>query len=355
MSDKNSIIDETEKTNVINISNSNSKNSRNNRNRRNKKRFPLALKILLIVFVIITFGIGVSLGAVYRTLNKLDKVDISKEDLGVISEEELKQYDNYKDIINIALLGIDSENGAGRSDSIMIATIDPIHDKLKITSIMRDSYVNIDGHGKDKINHAYAYGKAPLSIKTINENFGLNIENFVAADFSSMPIIIDMLGGLELNITKEEVQYINFYIDEINRLDNTNSPNITTAGVQHVDGVQALAYTRIRYTSGGDYERTQRQRTVLTALFNKVLNTPANEYLSLINKVLPLVKTSLSANDILSLGTKVVTMGGGTLEQERFPRDGYNEGKTINGTYYLTFDEAATKQQIMDYIFDDKK
>lgn len=323
--------------------------------KKSKKNFSIGIRILLIVLVIITFTIGIGIGSVYRTLSKLDNVDITNEDLGIVSEEELTQYDNYKDITNIALLGIDSENGVGRSDAIMIATIDPIHDKLKVTSIMRDSYVSIDGHGYDKINHAYAFGKAPLSIKTINETFGLNIENFVAVDFGSLPAIIDMLGGLELNITNEEIQYINFYIDEINRLNNTSSPNIWTAGTQHVDGVQALAYTRIRYTSGGDYERTQRQRTVLTALFNKALAVSPTEYFSLINDILPHVKTSLSANDILSLATKVAKIGGGTLEQERFPRDEYCEGKTINGVYYLTFNESITKQQMMDYIFDDKK
>ena len=325
------------------------------KNKSKKNKLPLWGAIFISILAIITLFIGISIGTFYKTMSKLDKVDITNEDLGIISDEELEQYDNYKDITNIALLGIDSEDGVGRSDSIMVATIDTIHDKLKITSIMRDSYVNIDGHGYDKINHAYAFGKAALSIKTINETFGLNIEDFVAVDFGSLPVIIDMLGGIELNITNEEIQYINFYINEINNLDNTNSPNITTAGVQHVDGVQALAYTRIRYTSGGDFERTQRQRTVLTALFNKVLAISPTEYLSLINDVLPYIKTSLDVNDILGLATKVATMGTGTLEQERFPRDGYSEGKMINGVYYLTFDEATTKQQMMDYIFDDKK
>ncbi|WP_342985699.1 LCP family protein [Clostridium saudiense] len=320
-----------------------------------KRKFPLCGKILFSLLIIVALGTGIAIGTVYKTLSKLNNVDISNEDLGIVAVEELEQYDNYKKITNIALFGIDSEDGVGRSDSIMVATIDPVHDKLKITSIMRDSYVNIDGHGYDKINHAYAFGKAPLAIKTINESFGLNIQDFVAVDFNSLPYIIDLLGGIELNITNEELNYINFYINEINSLDNTTSLNITTSGLQHVDGVQALAYSRIRYTSGGDYERTQRQRTVLNALFDKALNISPTKYLNLINDILPHVQTSLSANDILSLATKVVTMGGGSLEQERFPRDEYCQGEMINGVYYLTFDEATTKQQMMNYIFDDKK
>ena len=324
------------------------------RKKNKQKKSHLWRKILFGISVILVMGVGVALGTIYKTLSKLDNVDIKDTDLGIVSEEELKQYDNYEKITNIALLGIDSEDGVGRSDSIMIATIDPVHDKLKISSIMRDSYVNIDGHGYDKINHAYAFGSAPLSIKTINETFGLNIQDFIAVDFGSLPVIIDMFGGIELNITDDELQYINNYIDHINSVDGTNSSHIKSAGTQHVDGVQALAYSRIRYTSGGDYERTQRQRTILNALFDKALNISPTQYLGLINDILPHVKTSLSSNDILGLATKVATVGSGTLEQERFPRDGYCEGKMINGVYYLTFDEAATKEQIMNYIFDDK-
>ena len=321
---------------------------------KNKKINPW-IKGSLIVGSILICILLIGAFTVYRTLGKMQQVSVDTSDLS-INYEEIQEFENHEEIINIALFGIDSEDGvAGRSDAIMVATIDPIHNKLKLTSIMRDSYVNIDSHGYDKINHAYAFGKAPLAIKTINESFGLNIQDFVAVDFNSLPYIIDLLGGIELNITNEELNYINFYINEINSLDNTTSLNITTSGLQHVDGVQALAYSRIRYTSGGDYERTQRQRTVLNALFDKALNISPTKYLNLINDILPHVQTSLSANDILSLATKVVTMGGGSLEQERFPRDEYCQGEMINGVYYLTFDEATTKQQMMNYIFDDKK
>lgn len=274
------------------------------------------------------------------------------EKLEIASNTYLSLY--YEKIKNIVLFGIDSEDGVGRSDSMMIATIDPIHDKLKITSLMRDSYVNIDGYGYDKLNHAYAFGGPELSIKTINQTFGLNLENFVTVDFKSLPIIIDILGGIELDITQEELEYINGYIDDINSKDGTSSSHISYPGYQHVDGVQALAYSRIRYTSGGDYERTRRHRTVLEQLFNKALSVSATQYPTIINQILPYVQTNLTVSDILSLATKVATMGGGSLQQDRFPRDGFCWGENINGIYYLGFDEAITKQQVMDYIFDDK-
>lgn len=236
--------------------------------------------------------------------------------------------------------GIDaSEGGVGRSDSIMIATIDTHNKKLKLTSIMRDSYVNIEGYGYDKINHAYAFGGPELSIKTLNQTFGLNIEYFVSVDFDTLPQIIDSLGGVEIDITEEEIPLV---------------PYVSYAGSQILDGEQALAYSRIRYASGGDYQRTQRQRNVLSALFNKALSLPVSEYPSFINNMLPLIQTNLGATDILTLATKVVGMSNGNLEQERFPLDEYSWGENIDGIYYLRFDEEITKKQIMDYIFDDK-
>ena len=328
--------------------------SRVEKNNKKKKKKSLFLKISITIVSIIALLIAIGIGTFYSIFNKMDNIDLNKENLGVTSKEELEVYDNYKKIKNIALFGIDSADGVGRSDSMMIATVDPVHDKLKITSLMRDSYVNIDGYGYDKLNHAYAFGGPELSIKTINQTFGLNIEDFVAVDFASLPKVIDILGGIELDITDEELQYINGYIDDINSKDGTYSPHISYAGPQHVDGVQALAYSRIRYTSGGDYERTRRHRTVLEQLFNKALTVSPTQYPTIINQLLPYVKTNLGATDILSLATKVATMGGGTLEQDRFPRDGYCWGENIDGIYYLGFDETATKQQMMDYIFDDK-
>ena len=313
---------------------------------------------LWIIGIILFIILGVAAGAyIYANslLNKMEKVEINKEDVGITEEveEKLTQYDDT--ITNIALFGIDAEDGeAGRSDSIMIATIDTHNKKLKLTSIMRDSYVNIDGHGLDKINHAYAFGKAQLAIKTLNENFDLNIQNFVAVNFSSLPKIIDKIGGIELDIDSEELEYINSYIRNVNTINNTNSPSIASSGIQHVDGTQAMAYCRIRYTSGGDYKRTERHREVLSKIFEKILNMSPTTYQSLLNDLLPMVSTSLDGSEIMELGNNVLKIGNTTLEQERFPRDGYCEGQMINGVYYLTFDKETTVNQLHHYIFEDK-
>lgn len=205
---------------------------------------------------------------------------------------------------------------------------------------MRDSYVDIDGYGTDKINHAYAFGGAELAIKTLNQNFNLNIEDFVAVNFTTMPKIIDKIGGITVDITSEEVSYIQ---------------GIESAGTYNLTGDQALDYSRIRYATGGDYVRTERQRTVLTKIFEKILAMNPTKYPGLLSEVLPMVKTNFNSAEILELGTEVLSMGVASLEQERFPLDGYCEGKMIDGIYYLTFDKDATVNQLHEYIFEDKK
>lgn len=304
-----------------------------------KKGRKIVLWIIGIILGIFIIGIG----GVYiygnHMFNKVEKVEVDKNDVGITEEveEKLSRYSNS--IINIALFGVDSADAStGRSDSIIIATIDTIHKKLKLTSIMRDSYVNISGIGNDKINHAYAFGGPQLAIKTLNENFDLNIQDFVAVNFDSLPKIIDMLGGVTVDVTDEEVSHIS---------------GINSAGTYNLTGAQALAYSRIRYATGGDYVRTERQRTILTKMYEKILNINQTQYTSLLSEWLSMLQTSLDYSKILELGTEVLKMGVTTLEQERFPLDGYCQGEMINGVYYLTFNKALTVEQLHNYIFED--
>ena len=314
---------------------------------------------LWILGIIVFFAVGVAAGGyiyVNSLFSKMEQVEIDDENLGIKEEveEKLSRYDDS--ITNIALFGIDAgDDGVGRSDSIMIATIDTTHKKLKLTSIMRDSYVNIEGHGLDKINHAYAFGKAELAIKTLNENFDLNIQEFAAVNFSTLPKIIDKIGGIELDIDSEELNYINGYIGDINNVNGTSVSGITSTGLQHVNGTQAMGYCRIRYTSGGDYKRTERHREVLTQIFNKILSMSPTSYPALLSELLPMVSTSLDSSEILDLGNEILKLGTTSLQQERFPLDGYCEGQMIGGVYYLTFDKETTVNQLHDYIFEDKK
>ena len=315
----------------------------------------ITIWILGVILVVILGAVGGVYFYGNYLFNKLEKVEIDKDDI-VITEEVEEKLSQYSDsIINIALFGVDAVDGeAGRSDSIMIATIDTVHKKLKLTSIMRDSYVAIDGHGNDKINHAYAFGGPQLAIKTLNENFDLNIEDFASVNFETLPKIIDKIGGIELDIDADELEYVNGYIAHLNNINGTSEPAIESTGLQHVSGTQALAFCRIRYTSGGDYKRTERHREVLTEIFKKIETMPVTSYPSLLLDILPMVNTSLTYNEILDLGTEVLKLGDSSMELERFPLDEYCEGKMIDGIYYLSFDKETTVEQLHNYIFEDK-
>ncbi|MDU2123560.1 MAG: LCP family protein [Clostridium celatum] len=311
--------------------------------------------ILAIVLVVILGAVGGVYFYGNYLFNKMEKVEIDKDNIGITEEVEEKLSKYNDSIINIALFGVDAvDGGVGRSDSIMIATLDTVNKKLKLTSIMRDSYVAIDGHGNDKINHAYAFGGPQLAIKTLNENFDLNIEDFASVNFETLPKIIDKIGGIELDIDADELKYINGYISNLNNINGTSEPEIESTGLQHVSGTQALAFCRIRYTSGGDYKRTERHREVLTKILEKIETLPATSYPSLLSDILPMVNTSLDYSKILELGTEVLKLGDSSMELERFPRDEYCEGKLINEIYYLTFDKETTVNQLHNYIFEDK-
>lgn len=309
------------------------------RGNKKKKKKSVGFKILMVVLALLIFAVAAALSYGFSIVNKMESVDLEKDDLGITSKEDLKKYKKADVIKNIALFGIDSEDGTGRSDAIMIATIDSAHNKLKITSVMRDSFVNIPEHGMDKINHAYAYGGPTLAIKTLNENFGLNIDEFASVNFDSLPTLVEAFGGVEITLNDAEAVYVS---------------GIGSGGTYTLNGEQALSYSRIRKV-GNDYERTERQRTVLTALFKKGLSMPKTSYTSMVNTIAPVLTTSLNTSDILGLATKVVTMGNGNLLQDRFPRDeDIIPNDSTDGIYYMKFDIPSVKQKMQDYIFDDK-
>ncbi|MGL5616257.1 MAG: LCP family protein [Sarcina sp.] len=321
-----------------------------------KKGKKISFSILGTIIGILVVAIAGGYFYVSNMLNKVDKVDVDKDKLALNEDLDNELSTKYKDIQNIALFGIDNVDGmTGRSDSIMILTLDKGRNKAKVTSIMRDSYVTIPGRpGQDKINHAYAYGGPELAMRTINENFGLNIKDFITVNFTSLPKIIDLIGGIEVNIDDSELKFINSYVKNLNSQNNTAVGEISHSGNQLLNGTQAMAYCRIRYTEGGDYKRTERHRDILEKIFEKAQTMSVTEYPGLLNQALPMVKTNLDSNSLLGIGTDLVKIGG-KLEQDRFPRDNFSEGKTINKIYYLTFDEVKAKEEIRNWIFEDKK
>lgn len=263
-----------------------------------------ALKIIGIIFLILLIIlISVAIGGyifIQQKFAKTQTVDIDKEDLNISEKVE----EHLADYRNIAIFGIDSWGNydtGDRSDCIIIASLNNTTGEIKLISVYRDTYVNIEGHGLDKINHAYQFGSAQLALKTLNKNLDLNIKEFVTVNFGSLAEAIDELGGVEIKIEKDELQYINSYINDVSRITGKKAVAVTKTGKQKLSGVQAVAYSRIRYTEGWDYKRTERMRTVLAEMLNKVKTKSIGEINTFVDNLLPMVYTNITANDMIAL------------------------------------------------------
>ena len=250
---------------------------------------------------------------------------------GVNNDKDIKS----KMVDNILLIGRDSinRNGPARSDSMIILTIDNLNKQLKLTSLARDTLVKIPNKGYEKLNHAYAYGKEDLLLKTINENFDLNINNYAVVDFKSFAEIVDILGGVEVNVNEKEIEHLNKFIKvcyDLNNENNGNEEYINKLGINNLNGYQALAYARIRKIDT-IYKRDARQREILTNLAHKMSNTSLTNYVSIIKTVLNYVDVNISFDKMMKLAFSAHEMASYDIKQMEFPLEDYREEGRING------------------------
>lgn len=290
-------------------------------NMRKKKKMNKGLKIFLIiilVLVIIIVGLGVAgYTFVNGKIGKMQKENIDTTAVG-ISEETKQELKGYR---NIALLGIDSradDYGLGnRSDCMMIASINQETNGIKLISVYRDTYVYVMENGTkrlDKITHAYSYGGAQNTLKSLNEAMDLNITEFVTVNFDAVIAAVDSLGGVYIDIDESEIRYVNDYIDATSESSGVKSSHITHAGRQKLDGVQAVSYTRVRYTAGGDYKRTERMRTVVDAMLSKAKTLSISQLNNFVDTILQpdktgqsKIRTNISTSEIWGLIPKLVS------------------------------------------------
>ena len=206
--------------------------------------------------------------------------------------------------------------------------------------------------GLDKVTHAYAYGGAAKSISTLNTNLDLNITEFATVNFDSLVDIVDEIGGITIKVEPEEVGYINDYILETGNVVGKSSRTLSHSGTYTLDGVQAVAYSRIRYTAGGDYKRTERMRTVLTAIANKAKTLGISELSNLAKTILPEVYTNIKTDEIISLLPQIATYK--ISESIGWPYE--VKGATIGGVWYgvpVTLEESVEKLHKEVYMQDD--
>lgn len=315
--------------------------------------YSLKYKFLLVFMILLGF-IGYFTYSYENTfLKKEDIISLNNELLGI--EESILNKFSDKKITNIALFGLDFryEHEPKRSDSITIITIDEQNKKIKLNSLMRDSLVSIDGFGNDKLNHAYAFGGHELAIKTLNKNYGLNIKDYVTINFYNVQKIIDLIGGIPIDIKSKEIPYLNKCIQEISHIQSKEPTYITNDGPQILNGIQTLSYARIRKVGRDDYERSERQQKILISLYEKAKTIPYNNYLKFINMGPELIETNISTTKALSLVKNIVFNKINSIEQMRFPLDNDCSSALINNIWYLKYDKEKTRDIMQKYIFED--
>ena len=271
--------------------------------KRNDKKNNIFLKVLIVLVAIIVVIAGIAFGYIHSKLSQINYKEDKKENF----EVEVNEGVDSEGYMNIALFGVDSRDNNydnTRSDCIIIVSINEKTKKVKLASVYRDSYLKIPKRSFDKVTHAFAEGGPQLSINTLNTNLDLDISKYVAINFDVVVDAVDAVGGIKMEITSAETKYINPYIDEIERVCGKTANRITEPGTYTLNGVQALAYARIRYTAGGDYKRTERMRDVLMATFEKAKKLNLVELNNLSNKILPEISTNISSLDIISLLSK---------------------------------------------------
>ena len=323
-------------------------------NMRKKKKMNKGLKIFLIillVLVIFILGLGVAgYTFVNGKIGKMQKENIDTTAVG-INEETKQELKGYR---NIALLGIDSradDYGLGnRSDCMMIASINQETNEIKLISVYRDTYVYVMENGTkrlDKITHAYSYGGAQNTLKSLNEAMDLNITEFVTVNFDAVIAAVDSLGGVYIDIDESEIKYVNDYIDATSESSGVKSSHITHSGRQKLDGVQAVSYTRVRYTTGGDYKRTERMRTVVEAMLSKAKTLNVGQLNSFADTILPKIRTNISTSEIWGLIPKLASFK--VTESIGWPYD--TKGITLDRWYGVPVTLESNVLQLHKEVF----
>ncbi len=302
--------------------------------------------IILYICIILAVLGGILLGAQHYFFSGLTQdeefasVATNQSDRLAVNDEE--DFENAN-IVNIAIFGIDSQDSdKGRSDATMILSIDYEHNKIKLSSIARDTLVYIpDRDVTEKFTHAYAYGGAQLAVKTLNTNFNTNIADYVAVNFSEMAEIIDLVGGVEVNLTEAERKLL------------PDSSSLSSGEAITLNGEQAVAYSRIRKIDNDD-ARTSRQREVMTSLFKKARNMSATQYPALIRECLSLCTTSLDYAKILSF-SQILLQSDLKLEQFSLPGtsvDAWGGIMSSSGAWCYVYDLREASDALLTFIYE---
>lgn len=310
----------------------------------NLKKFLLAVALLLALAV---FGLYLIVGALYSKLNYVEIESVAKQPM---------QEDG---VINILLIGNDSRmNGDdGRSDAMILLSISKKTKAIYMTSLLRDMYVEIPGHSGNRLNAAYSYGGPELLMETVEQNFDIQVNRYVLVNFEAFANLVESVGGVDLELTSGEIEYVNGYLVEYNMLTNrpqgTDNMDPSAEGLVHLNGPQALAYCRNRYI-GTDFGRTERQRKVLAEVFKKLPKTLVTNSGSLFDGLLPNLTTNLTKNECFLLSLTGIRFLTYDMVSDNIPQPGTYTSAIIRKMDVLQVDFEANKKYLKEKLYGEK-
>ena len=315
--------------------------------KRKKRMHPFIKGFLGCIAVAAIAGICVSFVAASALHSKL-----SYEEIESVSKEPFKE----EGVKNILLIGNDSrtEDESGRSDAMILVSISSRTNTIHMTSLLRDIYVDIPGHDGNRLNAAYAYGGPELLMETLEENFDIEVNRYMLVIFQAFANLVDAVGGVDLEVTNEEVQYINGYLVEYNQLqgnpEGTDYLDTSLSGTIHLNGPQALAYCRNRYI-GTDFARTERQRKVLAAAIKSAPLALVTNGGELIDGVMSNITTNLTKSELNGLMLQAPAMLTYDMISGSIPLEGTYSNANIRGMAVLEVDFEANKEYIQTEIY----
>ena len=332
---------------------------------RKKKKKSFLRKLIGLIMELLVLVILVGVIYIYKeTYGKVDyQGELTQSEAGINEEITAETVEILEGYTNIALFGLDNRSSGefsyGNSDTIMIASIDNATGDVRLVSVYRDTYLNIASSSEDKYrkaNAAYAYGGATQAVSMLNMNLDLDITEYVCVDWLAVVEAIDALGGIDLELTSQEVSQINKYKPDVVKMTGISSPDVSLSdgndGVYHLDGVQGTTYARIRKTSGDDYLRSSRQRIVLEKMLEKAKAADPVTLAKVASAIFDDISTSLTLNEILSLVKNVSRYN--IASTTGFPFELTTKYlKTTNDTV-VPINLAANVAELHEYLFSEE-
>ncbi len=318
--------------------------------KKKKKSAGKVIGILLLVLVLLVASLAIGGLGYAKSLTK--KVNYSPLDANqYIDSANLLRKNGVR---NILLVGVDAREGESsettRSDTMMLLTIDENNKQLKLTSFLRDTYIEIPGYKWAKLNASQSHGGTQLLVDTLEYNYKVDIDNYMLVNFDMFTTIIDSLGGIEVEITEKEADYINSK-DHMTAAEAAYFPeDIQSGEAVHLTGGQALWYARIRYLDS-DFKRTERQRKIISAVINKAKKTNPVTLIEMINEIVPMVKTDLSSDELMELGLNSVRYISYGMAQQQIPSEGTYSSGTRSGQSVILIDLEENQAELENFVF----